>query len=344
MSEEEFKYFEFRGTGGEFFRIWIVNIMLTIVTFGIYSAWAKVRTNRYFYANTYLNHSSFEYHAEPIKILVGRLIVVALYALFLISSQFSGNFYIATPIFIIFILAIPLLFRQAIAFRLKNTSYRNIPFSYHATIFSFYKFFIIHFFLNMLTFGFAFPYTYARYKALIIDNASYGNGNFSFSGKASYLYFIILSFFAVFMFVGVVATIFISFIESGHFSDGLENVFTVLLVVGYFALLIVMVLMQGIVDAIISNWIRNHTMLKSANLKGEMSPIRLGFIVFTNMLLVVLTLGIYYPWAKVRYLKYVMEHTAINCQDYDQFISTGYEKSSAFAEETVDFLDIDLGL
>jgi len=344
MREEEFKYFEFRGTGGEFFRIWIVNIMLTIVTFGIYSAWAKVRTNRYLYANTYLNHSSFEYHAEPIKILIGRLIVVALYSLFLISSQFSGNFYIATPIFIIFILAIPLLFRQAIAFRLKNTSYRNIPFSYHATIFSFYKFFIIHFFLNMLTFGFAFPYTYARYKALIIDNSSYGNGNFGFSGKASYLYSMFLIFFVAIIFFGKFTTLIVNPIMNEQVDNTLETLFIVLLVVGYIVFIIVMALMQGIVDAIISNWIRNHTMLKSANLKGEMSPIRLGFIVFTNMLLVVLTLGIYYPWAKVRYLKYVMEHTAINCQDYDQFISTGYEKSSAFAEETVDFLDIDLGL
>ncbi len=343
MREEEFKYFEFRGTGGEFFRIWIVNIMLTIVTFGIYSAWAKVRTNRYLYANTYLNHSSFEYHAEPIKILIGRLIVVALYGLFLISSQFSGNFYIATPIFIIFILAIPLLFRQAIAFRLKNTSYRNIPFRYHASIFSFYKFFIIHFFLNMLTFGFAFPYTYARYKALIIDNASYGNGNFSFSGKASYLYSMFLKFFAVMMILGMASSVIFGTM-SEHEDQAINTILMIFIVVGYIALLIVMALMQGIVDAIISNWIRNHTMLKSANLKGEMSPIRLGVIVFTNMLLVVLTLGIYYPWAKVRYLKYVMENTAINCQDYDQFISTGYEKSSAFAEETVDFLDIDLGL
>ena len=42
--------FEFRGDGAEYFKIWIVNILLTIVTLGIYSAWAKVRNNRYFYS------------------------------------------------------------------------------------------------------------------------------------------------------------------------------------------------------------------------------------------------------------------------------------------------------
>ncbi|HEX8601991.1 MAG TPA: DUF898 family protein, partial [Pseudoduganella sp.] len=40
--------FEFTATGGEYFRIWIVNLLLTIVTLGIYSAWAKVRRNQYF--------------------------------------------------------------------------------------------------------------------------------------------------------------------------------------------------------------------------------------------------------------------------------------------------------
>ena len=34
---------QFNGKGFEYFKIWIVNIFLTIVTLGIYSAWAKVR-------------------------------------------------------------------------------------------------------------------------------------------------------------------------------------------------------------------------------------------------------------------------------------------------------------
>ena len=44
--------FEFTGSGSEYFKIWIVNVLLTIVTLGIYSAWAKVRRLRYFYNNT----------------------------------------------------------------------------------------------------------------------------------------------------------------------------------------------------------------------------------------------------------------------------------------------------
>ncbi|HJU25199.1 MAG TPA: DUF898 family protein, partial [Rhodanobacteraceae bacterium] len=61
--------FQFRGNAGEYFRIWIVNFALGIITLGIYSAWASVRTRRYFYANTWLAGSPFEYSAKPLPIL-----------------------------------------------------------------------------------------------------------------------------------------------------------------------------------------------------------------------------------------------------------------------------------
>ena len=40
---------EFRATGAEYFRIRIANLLLTIITLGIYSAWARVRRLRYFF-------------------------------------------------------------------------------------------------------------------------------------------------------------------------------------------------------------------------------------------------------------------------------------------------------
>ena len=69
-------YLSFTGSGGEYFKIWIVNILLTIITLGIYSAWAKVRTNQYFYGNTILDNASFQYLAKPLNILKGRIIAV----------------------------------------------------------------------------------------------------------------------------------------------------------------------------------------------------------------------------------------------------------------------------
>src|SRR5438105_15668074 len=70
----------FTGRAGEYFRIWIVNICLSIVTLGIYSAWAKVRRKRYFYGNTLLGDSAFEYLADPKAILKGRVLVLVIWA------------------------------------------------------------------------------------------------------------------------------------------------------------------------------------------------------------------------------------------------------------------------
>ena len=77
-------HFEFTGKTGEYFKIWIVNIFLTILTLGIYSAWAKVRKRRYFYGNTLLLNAPFEYLADPIKILKGRFIVFGCFVIYTI--------------------------------------------------------------------------------------------------------------------------------------------------------------------------------------------------------------------------------------------------------------------
>src|SRR5271169_4908119 len=68
----------FSGNGAEYFGIWIVNLLLTIVTPGIYSAWAKVRRLQYFYRHTELAGSSFDFHGSPTKILIGRLIALGM--------------------------------------------------------------------------------------------------------------------------------------------------------------------------------------------------------------------------------------------------------------------------
>jgi hypothetical protein len=80
--------FEFHGRAGEYFGIWIVNVLLTILTLGIYSAWAKVRRQRYFYGNTELAGSNFDYHARPVQILVGRIIVLVLLVAYNLAAGF----------------------------------------------------------------------------------------------------------------------------------------------------------------------------------------------------------------------------------------------------------------
>jgi uncharacterized membrane protein YjgN (DUF898 family) len=69
---------EFLGSGSEYFRIWIVNLLLSVLTVGIYSAWAKVRREQYFHRATRLAGAAFDWDASPIAILRGRVLAVVL--------------------------------------------------------------------------------------------------------------------------------------------------------------------------------------------------------------------------------------------------------------------------
>lgn len=71
--------FKFHGKAEEYFGIWIVNILLTLITLGLYAPWAKVRRLRYFYQNTEFLTRRFDFTGLPEKIFIGRLIAIAIW-------------------------------------------------------------------------------------------------------------------------------------------------------------------------------------------------------------------------------------------------------------------------
>jgi uncharacterized membrane protein YjgN (DUF898 family) len=115
---------EFTGTGGEYFRIWIVNLLLIMITFGIYYPWAKVRKLKYFYNNTHIDGHALEFHGEAKKMLRGSLIVGVFFMMYSVAVDFSA---VAGAIAILAFLALaPMLFRASMRFRLANTSWRGM--------------------------------------------------------------------------------------------------------------------------------------------------------------------------------------------------------------------------
>ncbi|MEE9322609.1 MAG: YjgN family protein [Granulosicoccus sp.] len=120
--------FSFTGSGQEYFRIWIVNIFLTIVTLYIYSAWAKVRTKRYFYGNTVLDGTSLEYHAKPKQILLSRLVALVLLVAVTIGS--TVNPAISVVATVLLFLVVPWAIWRSVKFNARMTSYRNVRFGF----------------------------------------------------------------------------------------------------------------------------------------------------------------------------------------------------------------------
>jgi len=352
-SNSELKSIRFTGKTGEYFKIWIVNIFLTLITLGIYSAWAKVRSNRYFYANTYLNGSAFEYTADPLKILKGRVIVVGFYILFLLSSQVMLNPIVSLVILLFALFITPWIITKAVKFKLKNTKYKNINFHYHGTSKDMYKFFLLHVLLNLITVGLAYPYSYNSFKKLLINKSSYGDTFFHYEGKSKDIYInflklVIIYFLAVFLsafLIGTLSSLLIPIIknqpESHSISGGISIFFIFTM---NFIYIFIFFALKAFYDAIMQNYIYSHTKLDTYPLKSSWSSVKLCCIYLVNILAIIFSLGLLYPWTKIRTLKYKLENIEVGIDE--EFITKAVQSNdeSAIGEETEDFFDMDIGL
>lgn len=364
----------FLGTGSEYFKIWIVNLALTIVTIGIYSAWAKVRRLKYMYRNTQLAGSSFDYHGSPIAILKGRLIALVL----LIAYNFSFQFSLVVGVITLILLAsvFPWLFRQSLRFRARYSSYRGIHFGFGGGLPEIYLiaaplvlvivpvallgFFAAHdeppiWMSALFAFGaFAFfvmlPYLHYRLKRYQHDNAFLGSTAFAFGGKARHFYAIygilvgaIVGFAAI---LGLLASMAAAFGGgAGRGSPGLGTLgigLVIVIIMIYAAYL----LAYAAFVVWIQNSVWNHTTVADVGFRSEARVWPMARIYLVNVLLLVVTLGLYTPFAVIRSLKYRVESiTVIAASDLDQFVADASAKTvAATGEGAADLFDFDIGL
>ena len=122
----------FSGSGSEYFRIWIVNLLLTLVTLGLYFPWAKVRRLRYFYGSTAVGGHTLDFHGEPKRMLRGLLLVGALLLLYSVAGKLSPT---AGLIALLIVAGVwPALFRASQQFRMANTSWRGLRFRFNGEL------------------------------------------------------------------------------------------------------------------------------------------------------------------------------------------------------------------
>ena len=127
----------FTGSGAEYFRIWVVNLALTVLTLGLYGAWAKVRRLQYFYQHTELDGAVFDYTASPVAILRGRVVAVLLLVLYTLSFEHSAHAGLAVTMLLF--AGLPYLLWQSNRFKARNTRYRGLAFGFDGTLQDAYK-------------------------------------------------------------------------------------------------------------------------------------------------------------------------------------------------------------
>lgn len=122
---------EFTGSGSEYFRVWIVNVLLTVVTFGLYTPFARRRTAQYFWGHTIVAGSPLEFTAQQKKMVIGFLLMVGLYAAFNIASETEQD--VVVGIMLLAATAFsPYIWGSAMRFRLNNTRWRGVRLQFAA--------------------------------------------------------------------------------------------------------------------------------------------------------------------------------------------------------------------
>ncbi len=338
----------FTGQGGEYFRIWIVNLALTIVTLGIYSAWAKVRRLQYFHRNTHVAGAAFDYHGEPLAILKGRLIAVALLVLYYLGSSISPA--ASVSLLILLMAAIPWLVQRSLCFRLHNTSYRGLRFRFDGSLGSAYKAFLLWPLLGYLSIGLLAPLAHQRIKTYQVGNSRYGRTGFAFGAGPGRFYALygklILMVLVPLVLVAVLGGWgLVSAFQTPHMDQQqkMQLIGTLLLLaLGFYLALFLFI--GPWYAARIQNLSWNATTLGPHRFTSDVRARDLLAIYLTNFVAIVLTLGLYKPYADIRVARYRLQHMALLAgDDLDRFVAEQSGNVGAMGEESAELFDFDIG-
>ncbi len=333
----------FTGTAGEYFRIWIVNLFLTIVTLGIYLPWAIVRKRKYLYANTWMAEDNFGFHAKPIALLKGYLIVVTFAVIYGVGGYFSPL--IPSIVFTIVVLLYPVIIWKAIRFRTRNSSYRNIRFNFRGKLSDAYKRFMLWPILIPFTLGLIIPYIAYLKQDYLLNFMSYGDRESKFNGRGGkfyppYLSAVGIGFLAFFV-PWILLTIALETIETGF-----PIPFYFALIPMYALLLFALTLGKVLIFVRIQNYVWPNTILgKGISFRSVFELKPLLKIEVVNGLAIFFSLGLAIPWATVRKLKYIGESmlVTVDKDQLDKIIQSAIVSESALGDAAVDYLDFDIG-
>lgn len=328
---------KFHASGSEYFRIWIVNLLLTIATLGIYSAWAKVRRNQYMYACTELAGASFEYHGRPLAILKGRIIALVLIGGYNLAARTSP---IAAPVMLGLLAAVmPWLVWNSLKFRLFYTSYRGLRFGFRGSLKAAYFHFLWLPIVYVISLTLALPFVHQRIKRFQHTESRYGSQYFGFDATVGSFYQRYLILLGLMFGGGVLAGI-LGAVLGAMVGRGI-GALAISVGFGYAWLFMVIPLFFNMIQ----NLIWNHTSLGPHRFSSEMKWGAAAWIALSNVVAIVFTLGLFTPFAVVRWQRYHLESISLlPGGSLDQFAAGADDGVSATGVGATDLMDFDLSM
>ena len=326
---------EFTASGSEYFRIWFVNLLLILVTLGIYYPWARVRKLRYFYSNTRIAGHALDFHGKPSRMLRGYALMGVLFILYSLAQHASP---LAALVALLAAAGVwPPLFRAAQQFRLANTSWRGLRFRFTGTTAGAYQamsvlylpalaFFalgvraamgapgpgpgVLILILTFASFA-AVPLGWWMLKKYQHDNYALGDERTTLRATAGSFYLLALKTLGISLVASaaLIGTIILLAIASGvGFSlGGLRGGGGVMVLVFMVFFMVAYVLFIACVGAYAKsrtqNLVWNGTVSRHVRFASQLKLRPLMGLMLKNWLLVVVSLGFYWPFAAVALMR-----------------------------------------
>ena len=330
--------FEFDGNGSDYFCIWISNLVLTIITIGFYAPWAKVRRLRYFYGHTRLANRAFDFTGIPTKILVGRLIAAAVYFIFAFGGQYSPK--VAVAGFVLLFLVLPWLLRATFRFNARNSKYSNSRLFFSGSTAQIYKTLLLCLLITVFTLGIMTPYAIWLYKRYQFNHLHLGQLDFKLNVDVGrYFSAIYVPYFFV------LGALVVAGVGVGLAGLDPSNGFSAAAIGFIASIYLMMFLIVPLIQARLYKATWNHVSLANNCFECNINQWRYSWIVITNWLARIVSLGLLSAWAAVRIYRYKIESLSVHLVDSpNDLLTLARQEPSAFAEELTDILDIDVSL
>ena len=332
---------EFTGSTAEYFRIWIVNLFFTLITLGIYSAWAKVRKKRYFYGSTRFDGDGFDYLGSPKAILYGRIVAVFAF----VTYAFAGELYPTTryAFWGLFAAVFPWLLVRALGFNARNSAYRGLRFDFVATPNQAARTYLGMLAVLILTAGLAYPWLVARYKAFVLSHHAFGSTRFACELPWR-------AFFGIYIRAGLMLALLATpMVGLASVALAVAQVPQPIAWLAYLlpvaALYAAYAVAYAYTQARTTNMQWNATSGRGVRFASTLGAAKLARLYLGNVVAVACTAGLLIPWAVVRTLRYRLENFAMIVQDgVVHQASPGLARVGATGQELGDIFNLELGV
>ncbi|WP_019989117.1 YjgN family protein [Rudanella lutea] len=306
----------FVGTGADLFGIYLLNMLLSIVTLGLYYPWAKAAVLRYTYANTHLDNSPFQFHGTGKEIFVGFLkavaVIVGVYAA-AIALTFASSLGLKiigfVAIYAFALALVPIAVHGALRYRMSRSLWRGIHFGYRGDRNELIKMYVLQGLLTVVTFGIYSFWMTQNINRYTIGHIRFGSARMHYTGDGSDYFWLCLK--------GYVLTI---------------------LTLGIYGFWWGRDLFAYFVDNLAIENEGEMYQFQSSLTVGSYAGLVIG-----NILLIVLTLGLGAAWATARTLQTLLDNTLLDERlDTSSLVQTELEYRDATGEDLADMMDIGL--